>query len=57
MEFDATDPGCWHEAQEMWGQIDWVITNPPFKHAMRILDLAHTYATVRGCAHSEEHLL
>ena len=43
-EFDATDPGCWHEAQEMWGQIDWVITNPPFRHAMKILDLAHTYA-------------
>ena len=43
-EFDATDWDCWHEARRLWDEIDWVITNPPFKHAFEILALAHQFA-------------
>jgi hypothetical protein len=43
---DATDPVQWLELQHTYGRPSWVITNPPFKHAHAILDLAIATATV-----------
>jgi hypothetical protein len=31
--------------EENWSIHDWTITNPPFSHALRILELARKYAT------------
>ena len=39
---DATDPQFWKE----WGKFDWVITNPPFCVAEKILPLAYDHAEV-----------
>ena len=43
---DATDPLQWRTLVHTYGRPSWVITNPPFKHAHVILDLALSVATV-----------
>lgn len=37
---DAADPKSW----KTFGQVDWVVTNPPFNRAIEILELAHIAA-------------
>lgn len=46
--FDSTDPESW-EHWEANGGYDWVITNPPFNEASKILPLAWKY-TQKGMA-------
>jgi hypothetical protein len=41
---DATDPQFWQE----WGKFAWVVTNPPFSEAEKILPLAYEHAVDRG---------
>lgn len=41
IEYDATDPEYWLEAQ----RANWVITNPPFSLASQILPLAFEHAS------------
>jgi hypothetical protein len=39
---DATDPQFWQE----WGKFAWVVTNPPFSEAEKILPLAYEHAAI-----------
>lgn len=41
---DATVRGFWEESKQELGQIDWVITNPPFNAAAEIVQLAYEFA-------------
>ena len=44
-EFDATDSDSWSKLRSLHGKPDWVITNPPFKHAYEILLQGYDRAT------------
>lgn len=41
-ELDAADPASW----EHWTDFDWIVSNPPFSHATRIIPLAFEHARV-----------
>lgn len=46
---DATDPLTWQRINEHAGPFDWVVSNPPFSLAAKIVPRAQAYA-VRGMA-------
>jgi hypothetical protein len=46
---DATDPAAWQRMNEHAGPFDWVVSNPPFSLAPKIVPLAQRYG-VRGIA-------
>lgn len=46
---DATDPLAWQQMNRQAGPFDWVVSNPPFSLATKIVPRAHAYA-VRGSA-------
>lgn len=41
---DATDRDLWQMIKDAMGRIDWVVTNPPFNVAAKIIPLAYEYA-------------
>ena len=43
-EFDATASASWERLIARYGHPDWVVTNPPFKHAYEILRQAYARA-------------
>lgn len=43
---DATDLSCWINWVHAHGYPDWVITNPPFRHAHKVLEHAYWAARV-----------
>jgi hypothetical protein len=43
---DAASYPFWSKVDLTVGNVDWVVTNPPFSHAMEILANAHKYAKV-----------
>lgn len=43
---DMTDPASWDRSVKMFGQPDWVVTNPPFVSAFPILQQAVRIAKV-----------
>lgn len=50
-DIDKTKPATYHydmtdEASWALGQIDWTITNPPFSHAIEILEHAHKHSRI-----------
>ena len=46
---DATDPRAWQRMNEHAGPFDWIVSNPPFSLAPKIVPLAQRYA-VHGMA-------
>jgi hypothetical protein len=46
---DATDPLAWQQINEAAGPFDWIVSNPPFSLASKILPHAQRYA-VHGLA-------
>lgn len=46
---DATDPRAWQQMNQLAGPFDWVVSNPPFSLAPKIVPIAQRYA-VHGMA-------
>lgn len=44
--FDVTDPYGWKALWDKYGEFQWIVTNPPFKHAFEILLHSHKRATI-----------